>query len=71
MFQRNEQALRGRLRVDMSGAMARKHLLPLLPRFLAAHPLIELELSSTDRYVDVIREGFDCVVRPGLWATPG
>jgi DNA-binding transcriptional LysR family regulator len=65
MFQRNEQALRGRLRVDMPGAMARKHLLPRLPQFLAAHPLIELELSSTDRYVDVIREGFDCVVRAG------
>jgi len=65
MFQRSAQALRGRLRVDMPGAMARKHVLPRLPQFLAAHPQIELELSCTDRYVDVVREGFDCVVRAG------
>ena len=65
MFQRSEHALRGRLRVDMPGAMARKHVLTRLPEFLTAHPLLELEWSSTDRYVDVIREGFDCVVRVG------
>ena len=29
------------------------------------YPGIELELSSSDRLVDVIREGFDCVVRVG------
>ena len=65
LFQRNEQALRGRIRVDMSSGMARKHVLPQLPQFLAAHPQIEIELSSTDRYVDLVREGFDCVVRAG------
>lgn len=65
LFQRSAQALRGRLRVDMPSAMARKHVLPHLPAFLAAHPHLELELSSTDRYVDVVREGFDCVVRAG------
>lgn len=65
LFQRDEQSLRGRLRVDMPGGMARKHVLPRLPQFLAAHPQIELELSSTDRFVDVVREGFDCVVRAG------
>jgi len=51
--------------------MARKHLLPLLPRFLAAHPLIELELSSTDRYVDVIVKASTASYGPGLWATAG
>lgn len=66
LFQRSEQSLRGRLRVDMPGGMARKHVLPRLPEFLAAHPQVELELSSTDRYVDVVREGFDCVVRAGI-----
>jgi DNA-binding transcriptional LysR family regulator len=65
LFQRDEQSLRGRLRVDMPGGMARKHVLPRLPQFLAAHPQIELELSSTDRFVDLVREGFDCVVRAG------
>ncbi len=65
LFQRSEHALRGRLRVDMPSAMARKHVLPHLPTFLQAHPQLELELSSTDRYVDVVRGGFDCVVRAG------
>lgn len=65
LFQREEQSLRGRLRVDMPGGMARKQVVPRLPQFLAAHPQIELELSSTDRFVDVVREGFDCVVRAG------
>lgn len=65
MFQRSEQNLRGRLRVDMPTGMARKHVLPLLPQFLQAHPQLEVELSSTDRMVDLVREGFDCVVRGG------
>ncbi len=65
MFQRGEQSLRGRLRVDMPSAMSRKYIMPRLPQFLQAHPQIELELSSTDRRVDLVREGFDCVLRVG------
>lgn len=65
MFQQGEHALRGRLRVDMSGGVARIFVLPQLPEFIQAHPLIELELSSTDRLVDLVREGFDCVLRVG------
>ncbi len=65
MFQQGEQSLRGRLRVDMPSAMSRKYIMPRLPQFLQAHPQIELELSSTDRRVDLVREGFDCVLRVG------
>lgn len=65
MFQQGEQSLRGRLRVDMSGGVARLFALPRLPEFMQSHPLIELELSSTDRLVDLVREGFDCVLRVG------
>jgi len=65
MFQQGEQSLRGRLRVDMSGGVARLFVLPRLPEFTQAHPLLELELSSTDRLVDLVREGFDCVLRVG------
>jgi DNA-binding transcriptional LysR family regulator len=65
MFQQGSQALRGRLRVDMSSGLARNFVLPRLPEFLDAHPQLEIELSGTDRYVDVIREGFDCVLRVG------
>ena len=44
---------------------ARNIFIPRLPEFLAAHPQLEVELSTTDRRVDVLREGFDCVLRIG------
>ncbi|KRD75907.1 LysR family transcriptional regulator [Lysobacter sp. Root983] len=68
MFQQAPQALRGRLRVDMPSGMAHALVIPRLPEFLALHPQLELELSSADRRVDLVREGFDCVVRIGTLA---
>ncbi|MGR2660895.1 LysR family transcriptional regulator [Chromobacterium haemolyticum] len=65
MFQRGEEALSGRLRVDMPSGVARYQVLPRLDEFLQRHPRLELELSSTDRKVDIVREGFDCVLRVG------
>lgn len=65
MFQQSRQSLRGRLRVDLPSHMARQHIIPSLPRFLEAHPRLEMELSCTDRLVDPIQEGFDCVLRVG------
>ena len=65
MFRREGVALRGRLRVDMSSGLARHLVLPQLPTFLARHPALEIELSATDRRVDLVREGFDCVLRVG------
>lgn len=66
MFQRpGAQALRGRVRVDMTNSIARQVVIPRLPELLALHPLLELEISSTERRVDLIREGFDCVLRAG------
>ncbi|SFL19879.1 LysR family transcriptional regulator [Lysobacter sp. cf310] len=65
MFQQAPQALRGRLRVDMPSGMAHTLVIPRLPEFLALHPQLALELSSADRRVDLVREGFDCVVRIG------
>lgn len=59
------QALRGRVRIDMSTSMARQAVIPRLPELLALHPLLELEISSTERRVDLVREGFDCVLRAG------
>ena len=66
MFQQADGAgLRGRVRIDMSTGMARNVVVPRLPELLARHPGLELELSSTERRVDVVREGFDCVLRTG------
>lgn len=65
MFQQGPQALRGRLRVDMPTGVARTTVIPRLPELLRQHPLLEIELSCTDRKVDLVREGFDCVMRVG------
>lgn len=65
-----ESALRGGtpqgvLRVDMQGNLARRVVLPSLPRFFAAYPGISLHISETDRFVDLMSEGIDCVLRVG------
>ncbi|MEZ4400882.1 MAG: LysR family transcriptional regulator [Kofleriaceae bacterium] len=62
---RGPSALRGRVRVDTPQHLARSLFIPRLPALLAAHPQLELMLSTTDRRVDLIREGFDCVLRIG------
>ena len=71
LFQSDPTSISGRLRVDMPVAVARNLVIPKLPSFLQQYPGIELELSSSDRLVDVIREGFDCVVRVGTLRDSG
>jgi DNA-binding transcriptional LysR family regulator len=56
---------RGLLRVDVHGTQARRFIVPALPRFFADYPGLELYLSETDRFVDLVREGIDCVLRTG------
>ncbi|MGY2374634.1 LysR family transcriptional regulator [Pseudomonas sp. SDO524_S393] len=58
-------APKGRLRVDVHGALARYFLIPALPEFMARFPEIELSISEADRFVDLIAEGVDCVLRAG------
>lgn len=65
MFQDNNKGLSGRIRIDLPVALSKKAIIPNLSKFIELHPNIELEISSTDRRVDLIQEGFDCVVRVG------
>src|SRR4051812_49777767 len=55
LFREGGEQLAGRLRVDLPSRMARFQVIPRLPEFLAAHPLISLELGATDRMVDLVR----------------
>jgi len=55
----------GLLRVDMHGTLARAFVLPLLPDFLARYPALRIHLGEGDRWVDLVREGIDCVLRVG------
>ena len=72
MFQlQTPNALKGRVRLDMSTVVARQAVLPRLPELLQQHPQLQVEISSTERRVDLVREGFDCVVRAGKVTEPG
>ena len=65
MFRGGADLLSGRLRIDMSVAMAARIVLPHLGEFMARHPRLLIDLGTADRRVDVIREGYDCVLRAG------
>jgi DNA-binding transcriptional LysR family regulator len=56
---------KGMLRLEVQGTLARHFLLPNLPGFLAEYPDIEINMSESDRWIDLIREGVDCVLRFG------
>ena len=64
-FQQTASRPKGRLKVDVPGRLARLILIPALPEFLQRHPDLELDMGVTDRPVDLIQEGVDCVVRVG------
>lgn len=54
---------RGRLRASTPNAVIHQALFQALPRFLARHPQLSLELILTDRAVNLVEEGIDCAVR--------
>jgi DNA-binding transcriptional LysR family regulator len=58
-------APRGRLRINSGTAFGLHQLAPALADFLARYPEIDVDLSITDRYVDMIEEQADIAVRSG------
>lgn len=57
--------VRGHLRLAVPAAMGRLWLAPRLPAFLAMHPQLRLTVDYSERFVDVIGEGFDLAIRIG------
>jgi DNA-binding transcriptional LysR family regulator len=55
----------GLLRIEVHGPTARTFILPELPTFLKRYPALTLYIGEGDRFVDIVREGFDCVIRGG------
>jgi len=56
---------KGRLRIDLASSLARKVVIPALPAFFARYPQIELDIGTSDRFIDLVQEGVDCVLRGG------
>ena len=55
----------GHLRITAPAGFGRRHVAPLVPRFLASHPDVTLSLNLSDRVVDLVNEGYDCAIRIG------
>jgi DNA-binding transcriptional LysR family regulator len=55
----------GLIRIDVHGTQARHFLLPGLPRFREQYPDIRLHIGEAHQPLDMIREGFDCILRAG------
>ena len=58
-------APRGRLRVELGGAVGRNVVLPRRGEFRRAYPEVELVLGLSERLTDLVREGIDCALRVG------
>ncbi|WOE30836.1 MULTISPECIES: LysR family transcriptional regulator [unclassified Acinetobacter] len=54
----------GRLRVSLP--LVSSLVLPVLGEFMRTYPEVELDLDFTDQVVDVIKDGFDAVLRTGV-----
>lgn len=57
--------LTGRLRVCAAVTFARLHVIPRLPKFLAAHPGLTVDVILDDRVIDLVEEGVDVALRMG------
>lgn len=56
---------RGRLRLALPSAFGRLWIAPLLPLFLRKHPLVSIEATFSNAYVDLLGENYDLAVRLG------
>jgi DNA-binding transcriptional LysR family regulator len=61
----------GRLRVSAATTFARLHIIPHLPRFMAAHPDIEIDVILDDRLIDLVEHGIDLSLRMGALVDSG
>jgi LysR family transcriptional regulator for bpeEF and oprC len=64
-FAAGSRGPRGKLRVDMPGAIGRLIVMPQLDAFHVRYPDVELMLGFGDKPVDLIQDGVDCVIRVG------
>jgi DNA-binding transcriptional LysR family regulator len=54
---------RGRLRISAPVCFGDRCMVPKLPEFLERYPDIEIDLSLSNRQVDLIKEGYDLAIR--------
>lgn len=57
--------LRGRLRVAAPLSFGPTHFAPVLAEMARRHPQLHIHTCYTDRFVDLVAEGYDCAIRVG------
>lgn len=57
--------LRGRMRIAAPLSFGPTHFSPVLSQMARRHPQLHIQSSYTDRFVDLVGEGFDCAIRVG------
>jgi DNA-binding transcriptional LysR family regulator len=62
---KSQEAVRGRLRVNVDPLFARLVLSPKLSEFLLENPGLDLRIETRDRIADLVSDGFDLAVRFG------
>jgi DNA-binding transcriptional LysR family regulator len=62
---RGVDSLRGTLRLALPVIYGMREIIPRLPKFLAAHPMLRVEMAVTDARQDLIAEGADVAIRLG------
>ncbi len=61
----------GRLRINAPVSFGTNTLAPRLPDYMKAHPQVEVELTTSNRSVDLVEEGYDAVFRVGVLQDSG
>ncbi|MFK3659403.1 LysR family transcriptional regulator [Scandinavium sp. NPDC088450] len=65
LLETGKHQVRGRLRISLPVLFGRQCVAPLLIELAQEHPGLDLEMSFSDRVVDIVEEGFDMAVRNG------
>lgn len=70
VVQRRQAEPQGTVRITASVPVAQVHLADRLPILACAYPKLDLQLHVTDRFVDLVREGFDIAIRSHFTPLP-
>lgn len=56
-------SLSGRIRLAAPSTLLGEWLMPLIASFLRQHPLVDIEVSASDRTIDIVQDGYDLAIR--------
>ena len=59
---------KGKLKISMTVGFGESVVLPLIPKFMALYPDIDIKLELTERIVDLVEENIDVAIRSGRLA---